>query len=221
VALAVLYSSQSPQSMPLSSLLPCPISSSPSQPTQHPSRLPTHTDRVDSPCTRPTIPLACWLVALAASLAAFPTLETAEPAELVTLVRPSDALDWACCAVSFTAPAASDVLEALRTPARRTANVDCRSTARDAARDMVRSVRRVGMAAADGVGVCRDVDVGTRAAAVRRFFRSVRLASVRGTRSTPRPHHDIAHTWTCGIRCLTHIVASAVESKHVYNINNG
>jgi hypothetical protein len=71
----------------------------------------------------------------------------------VTLVRPSDALDEACAALSFTAPAASEVVEALRMPARRTANVDCRNTARDAARDIVESVGGVEMARGDGVGV--------------------------------------------------------------------
>jgi ABC-type transporter Mla subunit MlaD len=82
------------------------------------------------------MPLACSLVATADSL----TLAAAELAELVTLERPSDALDDAWAALSFTAPAASDVVDALRRPARRTANVDCRSTARDAARDIVGSV---------------------------------------------------------------------------------
>jgi hypothetical protein len=95
------------------------------------------------------MPPACALVALAAS----PTLDAAELAELLTLVRPSDALDEACAALSFTAAVASDVVEALRRPARRTANVDCRNTARDAARDIVRSVEGVEMARGDGVGV--------------------------------------------------------------------
>jgi hypothetical protein len=63
-------------------------------------------------------------------------LEIADPADEVTRVRPSEALDWAWAAFSFAAPAASDVDEALRIPARRTAKVECRSTARDAARDM-------------------------------------------------------------------------------------
>jgi hypothetical protein len=89
------------------------------------------------------------VVSLAAALA----FEAAALAELVTLVRPSDALDCACDAFSFTAPAASDVVEALRSPARRTVNVDCRSTARDAARDIVRAVEGVEMARGDGVGV--------------------------------------------------------------------
>jgi hypothetical protein len=95
------------------------------------------------------MPPAFAVVALAASLA----FDAAEPAELETLVRPSDALDEACAALSFTAPAASDVVEALRRPARRTANVDCRSTARDAARDIVKSVQGVEMARGDEGGV--------------------------------------------------------------------
>jgi hypothetical protein len=95
------------------------------------------------------MPLAFCVVALAASLA----FEAAELAELWTLESPSDALDEAWAALSFTAPAASDVVEALRRPARRTANVDCRNTARDAARDIVRSVEGVEMARGDGVGV--------------------------------------------------------------------
>jgi hypothetical protein len=95
------------------------------------------------------MPVAFACVASAAS----PTLDAAELAELETLVSPSDALDDACAALSFTAPAASDVVEALRTPARRTANVDCRSTARDAANDIVKSVTGVEMARGDGVGV--------------------------------------------------------------------
>lgn len=88
-------------------------------------------------------------------MAASPTFEAAELAELLTLVSPSDALDDAWAAFSFTAPPASDVVEALRSPERRTAKVDCRSTARDAARDIVRSVEGVEMAMArgDGVGV--------------------------------------------------------------------
>ena len=64
-------------------------------------------------------------------------LEAAELAELVTLVRPSDAFDCALDAVSFAALVASAVVEALRMPARRTAKVDCRKTARDVARDML------------------------------------------------------------------------------------
>jgi hypothetical protein len=66
-----------------------------------------------------------------------PALESAEPAEELTLDRPSDALDWAWAVFSFAAPAASDVDEALRVPARRTANVERRNTARDAATDIV------------------------------------------------------------------------------------
>ena len=66
-----------------------------------------------------------------------PALESADPAEELTLDRPSDALDWAWAVFSFAAPAASDVDEALRMPARRTANVERRNTARDAAKDIV------------------------------------------------------------------------------------
>ena len=72
-----------------------------------------------------------------ALLTAEPALDAAELAELETLVRPSDAFDCAFDAVSFTVLVASAVVEALRMPARRTANVDCRMTARDAARDML------------------------------------------------------------------------------------
>lgn len=97
----------------------------------------------------PTSPPACALVAPAAS----PTLDAAELAELCTLERPSDALDDACAAFSFTTPVASAVVEALRMPARRTANVDCRNTARDAARDIVKSAGVVEMADGDGVVV--------------------------------------------------------------------
>jgi len=82
---------------------------------------------------RPTLPVACC----DALLAAEPALDAAELAELVTLVRPSDAFDCALDAVSFTALVASAVVEALRMPARRTANVDCRNTARDVARDIL------------------------------------------------------------------------------------
>jgi len=48
-----------------------------------------------------------------------------------------DALVDASAAFSFTAPVASEVVDALRRPARRTAKVECRSTWRDAARDIV------------------------------------------------------------------------------------
>jgi hypothetical protein len=68
--------------------------------------------------------------------AAEPAFEIADPAEEVTRVSPSDALDWAWETFSFAAPAASEVEEALRMPARRTAKVECRSRARDAARDI-------------------------------------------------------------------------------------
>jgi hypothetical protein len=80
------------------------------------------------------------VVAFVASLTEEPTFDAAELAELVTLLRPSDAFDEASAALSLTAPAASDVFEALRMPARRTANVLCRSAARDAARDIVAAI---------------------------------------------------------------------------------
>jgi hypothetical protein len=77
----------------------------------------------------------------AASVAALPTLLAAALAEEETRDRPSDALedalDDASAAFSLAAPAASDVDEALRRPARRTAKVECRSTWREAARDIV------------------------------------------------------------------------------------
>jgi hypothetical protein len=77
----------------------------------------------------------------AASVAALPTLLAAELADEETRDRPSDALDEtldeASAAFSFAAPAASDVVEALRRPARRTAKVERRSTWREAARDIV------------------------------------------------------------------------------------
>jgi hypothetical protein len=71
-----------------------------------------------------------------------PTLSIAFPADDWTLVRPSDALDCAWAAFSFAAPVASEVDEALRVPARRTANVERRSTTRDAGRDIVSEVER-------------------------------------------------------------------------------
>lgn len=111
------------------------------------------------------------MVALAALLAAEPTLEAAELAALVTLVRPSDALLEAWAAVPFAAPAASAVDEALRMPERRTANLDWRSTARDAERDIVMWIEGVEMARGDGsmsalivrgVGKLRDVTIFPR-----------------------------------------------------------
>jgi hypothetical protein len=81
---------------------------------------------------------------LAALLTVPAALEAAELAELVTLVRPSDALEEASAAFSFAAPATSDVVEALRMPARRMANRDWRTTARDTAKDIVMVRRRVG-----------------------------------------------------------------------------
>lgn len=70
----------------------------------------------------------------AAPAAADPAFERADPADEVTLDSPWEALDWRSDAFSL---AASGVVEALRMPARRAVNVECRSTARDAARVMV------------------------------------------------------------------------------------
>lgn len=86
-------------------------------------------------------------------MAALPTLLAAALADEVTRVRPSDALvensdalddalDETSEAFSLAAPAASDVDEALRMPARRTAKVERRSTWREAARDIVRGSGR-------------------------------------------------------------------------------
>jgi hypothetical protein len=83
----------------------------------------------------PVALLLAWPAALLAWLAA-------ELAELWTLDRPSDALDDTSAAFSLAAPAACDVVEALRRPARRTANCDWRTTARDATKDMVMERRR-------------------------------------------------------------------------------
>lgn len=75
-------------------------------------------------------------------LTAWPALDAAELAELWTLESPSDAFDCAFDAASFTVLVASAVVEALRMPARRTVNVDCRNTARDAARDILMRIER-------------------------------------------------------------------------------
>lgn len=98
----------------------------------------------------------------AVSVTAEPTFNAAAPALEVTLERPSDALDEASDAFSF---AASVVDEALRTPARRTVNLDCRSTARDAAADIVTgyegelAMGEMGLAAWSwGVGELRDAE---------------------------------------------------------------
>jgi len=94
------------------------------------------------------------VVALAALFADAATLAAAELAELVTLESPSDAFDATWAALSLTAPAVSDVVEALRMAARRTEKVDCRRTARDAARDMADANRggRMGFAARESMG---------------------------------------------------------------------
>src|SRR5690348_6114676 len=100
-----------------------------------------------------------------------PALESAFPADEVTLLRPSDALDWSSLAFCLAASAASEVDEALRMPARRTANVECRSTARDAARDIMR----------DGRGDCRTVVLmdSDGMLNVARFFGALRRSSRR------------------------------------------
>lgn len=120
--------------------------------------------------TRPCAWLAALLTVLAALLAAVLAELAADSAELLTLVRPSDALDWtleaASPAFSFAAPAASDVVEALRMPARRTANRDWRTSARDAAKDMV-MVRRRGWAMEGGVDARLSQTLACRA---RAFF---------------------------------------------------
>jgi hypothetical protein len=101
------------------------------------------------PIILPVLPwtlLAALLTLPAALDAALLTELAAESAELLTLVRPSEALDEtleeASAAFSFAAPAASDVFEALRMPARRMANRDWRTTARDTAKDIVMVRRR-------------------------------------------------------------------------------
>ena len=73
-----------------------------------------------------------------------PTLLIADPAEDVTFVRPSEALEvapetlsLAFEAVDEAALAASEVVEACRTGAFRRTKRDCRSTARAAAADML------------------------------------------------------------------------------------
>lgn len=71
-----------------------------------------------------------------------PTLVMTVPADEVTRDSPSIALDCASAAFFFAAAAASDVEEALRTPARRTADVDCRSITRDAAKDILSKKER-------------------------------------------------------------------------------
>lgn len=71
-----------------------------------------------------------------------PTFVMAEPAEDVTRDNPSIALDWTSAAFSFAAAAASDVEEALRMPARRIADVDWRSTTREAAKDILSKEKR-------------------------------------------------------------------------------
>ena len=137
----------------------------------------------DLPWTAPTILpslpwalLAALLTAPAALLAALPTELAAESAELLTLVRPSDALDCALDAASpafsFAAPAASDVVEALRMPARRTASRDWRTSARDTAKDIV-MVRRRGWAMERGVDGRLSLRLVMRGA--RAFFHNLAL----------------------------------------------
>lgn len=71
-----------------------------------------------------------------APAAADPAFEIVAPADEVTRDRPSCAFFENSAVLSLAALAASEVDEALRTPARRTVNVERRSTARDAARDI-------------------------------------------------------------------------------------
>ena len=61
-----------------------------------------------------------------------PAWDTAEPAELWTRVRPSDALDTAFCPVSCAFEAASEVVEACRILFRRSRSRNCRRTTREA-----------------------------------------------------------------------------------------
>jgi hypothetical protein len=73
--------------------------------------------------------------------AADPTLAMADPAEDVTLERPSAAFDAACDVFSFAVLAASAVVEALRNVARRRETLGCRSTIRDADDDIAKVER--------------------------------------------------------------------------------
>ena len=84
---------------------------------------------ISPPVRPPTFPRA--------PAAADPAFEIVAPADEVTRDRPSCAFFENSAVLSLAALAASEVdEEALRTPARWTANVERRSTARDAARDM-------------------------------------------------------------------------------------
>jgi len=129
------------------------------------------------------------LTVLAALLAALLTELAADSAELLTLVRPSDALDWtleaASPAFSFAAPAASEVVEALRRPARRTANRDWRTSARDTAKDIV-MVRRRGWAM-EVVWTEGYHRVGSRE--LERFFPNLGATDLLGAASVTQHHH--------------------------------
>lgn len=61
-----------------------------------------------------------------------PAFDIAEPAELVTLVRPSEAFDVAFEAVSFAFEAVSAAVEACRNCDRRSRSFDCRRMALEA-----------------------------------------------------------------------------------------
>lgn len=100
----------------------------------HPNWIPGHQKKKHLHCTAPiNLPVLPPMLPSAP-----PTLERADPADEVTLLKPCEAFDCASEAFSLAALATSDgFVEALRTPARRTANLECRSTARDAARDIV------------------------------------------------------------------------------------
>jgi hypothetical protein len=85
--------------------------------------------------------------------AAEPTLESVGPTELVTLERPSDALDAACEVLSLAVFAASLVVLALRIEARWNASRGCRNKTR--ADILSERRRRVGKrrCVGDGYGV--------------------------------------------------------------------
>lgn len=85
---------------------------------------------------RPTLPVACPVALVTAEAAEL----TVSPADEVTFDKPSEAFDVTEETASFAfvtvdgeavvVPAVVVVVEALRTPARRRANCDCRSTDR-------------------------------------------------------------------------------------------
>lgn len=82
------------------------------------------TKEINLPVLPPTLPKAVRAPA--------PALKRADPAELVTRLRPSEALETDVEAASFTLAAVSAVVEACRTLCcRRRTNLDWRSSARD------------------------------------------------------------------------------------------